>query len=314
MNFSDRSDLKNTKSESSNHEAVICTENMKILRNNNYKFTHPILLVDLPEESERYNALKSQLNSLISQQQQQGMISSASVFFKEFSQGGWFEINGNSPYNPGSLVKMAIMITYFKESEEKPGLLEKKLFFDPKNFKVIPHQTYEKNSIVPGNFYTVRELLMRMIIDSDNYSTGLLNMNVNLEMFKKLYADLDQPIPDVHDLKYETNAIDYSKFLRILFNGSYLKKVNSDLCLEWLSKSSFDDGMTKYLPKDILVCRKFGEFGLKAEKQWHESGIVYFNDKPYLLTIMTKGFDTVKMKETISEISRLVFTSMNQPS
>lgn len=290
--------------------ATVNCSDMKILRNNNFTYTHPILLVDLPEESKSLMPLKSQIATLIEERKQQGSITSASVFMKEFSLGGWIGINTETPYNPGSLVKMAMMITYMKDSESNPGLLEKKLYFDPKYFKVVPRQTFEENSIKPGQWYTVKELLMRMIIYSDNYSTGLINMNANLNTFNKLYSDLNQPVPDVHNMAYATNVVDYSKFLRILYNGSYLKKSNSELCLEWLAQSSFVSGMTKYLPKDAVVCRKFGEFGLNAEKQWHESGIVYYNNKTYLLTIMTKGMDIVKMRETISEISRLVFTNM----
>jgi len=202
---------------------------MHIVRNNNYQFIHPILLADLPDESSRLLPLKSQLMTLIDQQKSQGMITNASVYFKEFQEGGWFAVNRDEPYNPGSLVKIAIMMAYVKESEEQPGLMDKKIYFDPKFFNEIPHQTYEVNALQPGKYYTISELLHRMVEDSDNYSTGLLNKNVNLEIFKKIYADLDQPVPDVHDIKYQTNVYDYSKFLTVLYNGSYLKKTNSDM-------------------------------------------------------------------------------------
>ena len=80
-----------------------------------------------------------------------------------------------------------------------------------------------------------------------------------------------------------------------------------ELLLGWLSESSFKEGMVRMLPTDVLVPRKFGEFGRNDSKQWHESGIVYTPRGNYLLTIMTNGRDTEKQRLLIAEISKTVY-------
>ena len=68
--------------------------------------------------------------------------------------------------------------------------------------------------------------------------------------------------------------------------------------------------MTKNLPDSIRVAHKFGESGTLTEHQLHESGIVYLQHNPYLITIMTKGPDVKKLPDVLSAISKSVFDDM----
>ena len=280
-----------------------------MLRSNYYKLIKPIILSDLAFEAYSLAPVKQKVNAALDNYKRLGLINSASLVLKELETGDWFGINANEKYNPGSLVKVAVMITYLKDSESQKGLLDKKIFFKPEK-KGIPHQTYEVNPLVRGNAYTIRELLKRMATDSDNNSTALLNDNINLQLFKQIYSDLDQEVPNVSDINYQTNVVDYSKFMTVLFDGSYLNRENSEMALEWLSESSFQEGITRFLPGNILVAHKFGEFGLHAEKQWHETAIIYVANRPYLLTIMTKGNEIEKLREVISDVSKQIFDLM----
>jgi len=67
--------------------------------------------------------------------------------------------------------------------------------------------------------------------------------------------------------------------------------------------------MVKDLPSNIAVAHKFGEWG-NNKLNVHvlsESGIVYYNDKPYLLTVMTKGTNVKNLGPEISKISRMTY-------
>lgn len=289
----------------------LCNPDLRNVRLNQYQYARPLLMSDNSDESSKLLAVKSAAKLYISEQLTHGVLTNASVYIRQLSNGNWTVIDGNGQYNPGSLVKVAVLITYLSESERIKGLLDKKLFFSPSLAKITPHQSYEINSITPGRYYTIRELLHHVIVDSDNYSTTLLNINMNLEAFKKLYSDLDMPVPDVHDLSYTTDVIQYSKFLRVLYNASYLNPENSDMALKWLAESSFKDGMAKYIPAGIAMSRKFGEFGLGKTKQWHESAIVFNGSSPYLITVMTKGPDPMKLRDATSQISNIVFQKMS---
>jgi beta-lactamase class A len=55
---------------------------------------------------------------------------------------------------------------------------------------------------------------------------------------------------------------------------------------------------------------KFGEAGNQFEKQLHETGIIYLNSNPYLLSVMTKGKDNAQLSKLIGEISAAVYLEM----
>jgi beta-lactamase class A len=280
-------------------------------RMNDFQYTHPLLLADRLTESTEMAALKNEVAMMISQRKQAGVIDEASVYIRDLNSGNWIDINPGLKLNPGSLIKVPIMMTYLRDAEKNPALLNKKFTLDAS--VKVPHQTYEGDRIIPGKAYTIKELIYFMVVKSDNYATFLLNQNVNQEAFKKLLVDIGMPEPDMHDPDYSISASDYSKFLRLLYNATYLSDVDAEYALSLLVQCDFKDGMIKQLPPDVKVAHKFGENG-KADDptnhQLHESGIVYLQNNPYLISIMTKGRNVQPLPQVISDISKLVYDRM----
>ncbi len=60
----------------------------------------------------------------------------------------------------------------------------------------------------------------------------------------------------------------------------------------------------------VPIAHKFGESGTPIEMQLHESAIVYLKNKPYLLTVMTKGKDNKTLSKLIGEISAVTYKNM----
>lgn len=265
------------------------------------------LIISEPgSESERLRPLKSALATDISNFVAQGFATSISLHFLDLNTSEWIAINGNEGYTPGSLVKVPVVMSFLKKSENEPDFMGRKLFFDP-GIPPIPLQTYIVDPIKRGNSYTMRELLERIMRDSDNYSTALVNPQIDYHYFNMLYTDLNQSVPNMHDINYVTNVIDYSRFLNVLYNCTWLTEKNSEMAISWLTASSFNGGIKKHIPGDIQVARKFGEYGVGSTKQWHESAIVFQTNRPYLLTVMTKGVDNEKLMQVISDLSKVTY-------
>jgi len=283
-------------------------------RENDYKYTHPFLLADRVDESKEMINLKDEVASIILQKKQSGQITSASVYIRSLNDNKFTTFNADEAFKPGSLIKVPVMMTYLRESERNPGLLDKKLTLNPSNR--VPTQTYTGDRIQAGKAYSIKQLLYYMIVKSDNYATQALNENLNIGEFKSLFTELGIPEPDVHDPNYSITAADYSKFFRVLYNATYISNENADYALTLLVQSDFKEGILKELPADIKVAHKFGETGDHndpTDHQLHESGIIYFNQSPFLVTVMTKGPDVKQLPEVISEISKRVFDRMKTP-
>jgi hypothetical protein len=171
----------------------------------------------------------------------------------------------------------------------------------------IPSHTFKEAGVKPGQSYSIRELLEFMVCHSDNNATYLLNNQCNIPAFKKIFTDLQLSEPDVHDTTYTITIKDYSIFMRVLYNATYLSPESSEYGLELLSKSSFSKGISNKLPQDIVIARKFGEFKIENKRELHECGIIYCNNKPYMLAITTKGYNPLILL-TLLQSSLSVFT------
>ncbi len=277
-----------------------------IHRNQTFKYAKPFVFFDLANPSTLLLPLKNIIREYINQQSQNGTIFQASMYLRDLETGEWTSVNEAENYHPGSLIKVPMLIYYLKKSESDPTILDKKLKMGDE-FRGVPNQTYTDKSIEKNKEYSVRELLKYMVSYSDNNATYLLNNNCNEEEFKKVFTDMGLVLKDVHDTSYTISVRNYSIFIRVLYNATYLNSKNSDYALSLLSQSSFNLGMSSKLPKDVGIAHKFGETKMDGKRELHESGIIYCNHRPYQLTIMTKGYNPMKLAGFISSVSDTIF-------
>jgi beta-lactamase class A len=271
-----------------------------------YQLIKPIVYAELNCESAKYESLKEKLTAIIDKYKVSKKLTSASVYLRVFGQGNWMSINSSEAYYPGSLLKVVGLFTYLKISESQPGLLDKKLSFDSQG-EFIPDQTYNSKHIEQGKKYTIRQLLKYMISYSDNNATFLLQDGANMKSFDKVFTDLKIQGPVEGNRDFKMTAKDYSMFLIVLYNATYLNRENSEFALELLKESDFNLGIVSGVPKNTLVVHKFGEMWDSTGKQLHESGLIYTNNTTYLLTVMTKGQNSETLPSVISGISREVY-------
>lgn len=288
----------------------------KVVRASGLNFVKPLLYVEPYHESEKYASLKALLQNFIDDNSANGTITSASVYFRDFSDASWIACGNDLQFHPGSLAKVPMLFCYLQKAQIHPELLSETLIFSEPTDSRIPTQTFQGKSISAGKPYKVSQLLEYMIAYSDNNATHLLNTKMGVEPYKQVFADLAIPIPSMTDRNYTMTAKEYSKFLLVLFNASYLNKEMSEYACSILNKAEFQEGLLKPLPEGTKTVHKFGEFGNVAMgvHELHESAIVYMEGKPYLLTVMTKGTDKSKLPAILSRISQLVYQHLNPNS
>lgn len=293
------------KNETAKPSASAAPANTKVIREKNGGLTRPILLVDDITPSKELNVLSNSLSELISNGINTGKIKSASIYVKDLDNERWIGVNDEEGYYPGSLMKLAVLIIYLKKSEVNPEILNKTLILEKE--AIVPSQTYKDQVIKPGVPYLIKDLLYQMIVKSDNYATLLLNREADINELNKLFASLGLHAMDMHDRYYTITPKDYSKFMSVLYNASYLSKDNSSFALSLLSNSTFNRGLTRELPKNVIVAHKFGENVSGNIRQLHESGIVYTGTHTYLITVMTKGEKVSDLADEINSLSASVY-------
>ncbi len=265
-----------------------------VRKNFNYKYINPILECnsDISSNS-KLTPLKKSIEAIIDKELTNKNISHASVYYRDLNSGPWIGINEVELFSPASLVKVPILIAYLKKAETDPSILKKKLLVTSN-----PQTGNEVQNIKPsvatidGTEYPVEKLLEEMIIYSDNNAYDTLSLNLTSDEILKVYQDLDIDISKAFQ-NPSGNIItvkNYASFFRILYNASYLNKDMSEKALKMLSQVEYKNALVAGVPKNISVAHKFGErrYSNTNETQFHDCGIVYLPQKPYLLCIMTK--------------------------
>ncbi len=265
-------------------------------------------------QDKNINQLRESTNFIINSQIDAKNISFAAVYFRDLNNGPWFGINEKEYFSPASLIKVPLMMTYYKLAESDPSILQKEIE------NIIPYDPSEQN-IVPTNFlelnkkYTVEQLINQMIIYSDNVAYEILLSNIDNSLVYKTYQDLGVDISRAQ-LDPSGNIIrvkDYASFFRILYNASYLNRNMSEKALSLLSQVIYNKGLNAKLPDNIKISHKFGErrYTSTNEHQLHDCGIIYYPDNPYLLCIMTRGHDFNKLSSAIAQISQSIYKEIS---
>ena len=274
-----------------------------------FKFIKPIDATDLKHESPSLNGLKAKLNAYIERLKKAHKLINASVYVRYYGHGIQMSLNPQETYSPGSMLKVVNLLIYLKLSEKEPGLLDKKIVYQTPEYP-IPVQTFNTSQIEAGKEYTIRDLLKYMIVYSDNRATCWLVANLDSKVYFKMMEDLKIPLPS--NTNYVMTASQYSVLFKLLYSSSYLSNGNSEFALRLLNQSDFKNGLVRDLPGNVQVAHKFGEAGGKHQHQLHESGLIYMNYAPYLITIMTKGYAIDDLPPVISTISKMVYDDLSR--
>jgi len=242
-----------------------------------------------------------------------------SLYYRDLQNGPWFGINEQDNFSPASLLKVPLMMAYYKSTENNPAILEKEITLTSPTLKFQQNIAPIENAQV-GKSYTVKELIEVMIKYSDNEAANLLFQNIDQNDLKAAFNDLGIDMPDVYNPNNSMQVKDYSAFFRILYNASYINRNMSEKALDLLSMSEYRDGLLAGVPSNIIISHKFGEREAKEENtgqtnnQLHDCGIVYHPNRPYLLCVMTKGKQFDKLSQVISKISQIVYDEVEENS
>jgi beta-lactamase class A len=288
-------------------------DQFKEIRGGGYRFINPLYeCTNVDFKAGEYNTLRKRLTDYIDEAVLQNDVERIAVYFRDLNNGPWFGINEDYTFSPASLLKIPIMMAFFKKAESDPSVLSKKIKYEEEIIINANPVIEPENPIVLGQEYTVRELIERLIIESDNIAGGLLVQNIQGSDIDKISSDLDLPISYSASKDY-MNVGQYSALFRILYNDSYLDTKYSEMALEILSRSRFKDGLRKNIPQDVPVAHKFGERHVEGTDRYqlHDCGIVYYIDRPYLLCVMSEGHTYNSLIEIIQHIGQEVFKEYN---
>lgn len=285
-------------------------------RESGWRFISPLLECDMGGATGKgLVPFGSALGELVRKEIASGALLAAAVYYRDLMNGPWFGANETEGFVPASLLKVPLMMAYYRDAERDHALLGRKLAFTKKF--AGPSNTVQtvapEAEIQVGNEYTVGELIECSIKYSDNQAASLLLEHANRDTLRELFRRLEVPDVFLGGGDRRLSAKQYATFFRILYNASFLSREMSEKALKLLSEAGFREGLVAGVPPQVLVAHKFGEAGsMVTARQIHDCGIVYHAVRPYLLCVMTRGKDFDRMTDAIREISAFVWKSVDE--
>jgi beta-lactamase class A len=271
----------------------------------------------IDDKADQVENLHSDISQTIEKEKADHHIIRASVFYRDLDTKRWFGINDNENFYPASLIKLPIAITYYKIAELEPVIFDKQMQI-PLDAGDNSDQYYPPaDPLMPGQSYTVREMIRHMLVYSDNAPFTPLSDAAGV-FRDKVIADLGitQPRAEAGAGAWVVTTRNYAGIFRMLFNASYLNINYSNELLDVLSQASFTKGLVAGVPEGIKVAHKFGEAvgtdanDMAISRTLHDCGIIYKPKAPYILCTMVEGQDYSQMEQVIKEITQESYTAL----
>jgi beta-lactamase class A len=220
-----------------------------------------------------------------------------------------------------SLLKVPLAIAYYRHAETAGSFFSERILYDGSIDPNVNQNMKPKEELVAGKEYTVRDLIYRSLVYSDNAAASLLSNRMTPEYFDGVLTELGISKMNRETHEDSVSARTYAYMFRALYNASFLTRESSNELLKIMTQSAYQDGVRAVIPAHVRVASKFGErVVVNADteeilfRQLHECGIVYAQSgkEPYSFCILTEGKEFAALQKVIQELSKTLYESLGQ--
>jgi hypothetical protein len=204
----------------------------------------------------------------------------------------------NNVFRAASTIKLPLTVMVYKLALAGKIDLKQKIKYQKRHF-YKGTGTIQKNKF--GTLYTIRDLVERAIVHSDNIAFIMLVERVGHQKFVDYLKQLGAK--HVYENGVNTaSSEDLALYAKDLFAFSQKEK-SASVLIKYLSHTDFLDTVQKYIAPPAIVAHKVGY--LPQELIFNDVAVVYA-EVPYTVVIMTKGIAYAKEKEVIATIAKLI--------
>jgi beta-lactamase class A len=229
-----------------------------------------------------------------------------SLYFEDMTTGAWIGVAERDKFVPASLLKLPIMFAVLKKVELSELSLDQEVVITKDYLDDESGTLYTKGE---GYVSNVRELLIYLAKESDNTAIGALLSLVDDEEIGNAWFASGLP-----KLSNESEILvspkEYSNIFRSLYFSTYLRRTYSQLALSILSDTDRSTQLVAGVPSDVKVAHKYGAF--VDGGYFHDCGIVYVPNKPYMLCVMSRDSSRNEADEVISGLSTVIYNYISK--
>jgi beta-lactamase class A len=252
------------------------------------------------------------------------------VAFYDLETGVDYFLNADEPLHPASTIKVHVMLEVFRQAHEGllsfadrvPIINSFTSIADGSKFALDINDDSEQ-TLYPrlGETETIRQLTRLMIVRSSNLATNILLEAVGTKNVNLFIRDLG-----IHDVTVRRGIEDNAAFrlglnnsatargltqtMKLIAEKKVVSEEASKQMIQILLGQEFNESIPALLPGKVQVAHKTGW----TDDVYHDTGIVYLEGrKPYILSLMTKGFTEKQEQEAhqcMAILSKLIYEQL----
>jgi len=219
------------------------------------------------------------------------------VYFEDLTTKDSFEINGSRKFTAASLIKLPVMLAFYKEAEKGNINLDQIYKLQATDIRGGAGSLQYKPA---GYSISYRKMIELMGQQSDNTAFNIISRTLGATKIQAVIENLG--MRNTSFAENETSPEDIGIFFRKLYSEKVLTNENRNELLNFLTNTIWEDRIPAGLPKGIKVAHKIGtEVGVISD-----AGII-FAPKPYILVIISENVNEIEAKKVLPEISKKIF-------
>ena len=259
-----------------------------------------------------YKGLQNKIENIVEESS-----ANISVSFYDLDLGEGFSINGDKQVPSASMIKLLILLKAFDECHKGKLNLEDTISLD--DYERVDGSGILKE-LYRNHKFSIRELLILMIIVSDNTATNILIDLLGREEINKIGHDLGlektilqrkmmDSLAKEKGLDNFTSSNEILKLLKMIYEKNFINEDYSELALDILLRQQERDRLQRYLPEDLKIANKSGDL----DNLENDGGIFFTKNKNYILVVLVNQAESnVLAKEIIGEISLKIYKEIGE--
>lgn len=224
------------------------------------------------------------------------------IYFQDLETNRYFEINGEEQFTAASLIKLPVILTLFREAEGGRIDLATVYRLREEDKRGGAGSLQYKAA---GYEITYRQMAQLMGKQSDNTAFKVISQVLGEEKIQSTINDLG--MKKTSFAQNLTTPKDIGIFFERLWRGRVVSDKSREEILSFLTETIWEERIPAGLPKGIRVAHKIGsEVGVVSD-----AGIV-FDQKPFIVVIMSQGVNEIEAKKALPEISKMIYEMHEQ--
>ncbi len=234
------------------------------------------------------------------------------VYLKDMRTGRVWEHHADDLFPSASLIKIPVMAAVFEKVRQGEMTMNTKLVLRRRGRAGGSGSLKWRHD---GTRVNVRELLDKMIIESDNTAMKMLVNRMGMYYLQQQFTKFDLAYTQIYPeglsltsgrVAYEnyTTAREMASLLEKIYRRQLVDRFSSELMLNILKQNKGHSRLAKYLPISWGLGHKTG----LLRKSCHDVGIIFSPRGEYILAVLTgQVADYKTAKNFISKVAKITF-------